>query len=153
MFDATKDDSYPSVKRRIRIFLSYALRKWNPHPTIILSKGLGGDASPPLPVLSLNLVSQIDKGWSRVLKKLGKCAGIRTDPLLGIRQTGYEEWKKVVSFPHQPKSVPLHCASWPLTSEPTPSSFHPDGLHLLSSAAKCRYLLMRHQRGTFCRFL
>ncbi len=56
------------------------------------------------------------------------CAGIRTDLLPRIVQTGYEEWKNAVSFPHKPKRVPLCCASWPLTSKPCSLPFQPDEL-------------------------
>lgn len=122
--------------RWVRIALSYALGKWNPHPTVILPKGLGGDASPPLPVLSLNLVSYTDKDGLASWRSSGNaCTGIRTDLLPRIVQTGYEEWKKAVSFPHKPKRVPLCCASWPLTSKPCSPPFQPDGLYLLPQSA------------------
>lgn len=108
--------------RRIRIVLFYALKKLNPHPTVILSKGLGGDASPPLSVLSLNLVFQTDKGRSSVLKKLWKC--MCWDSNGSPRNRTNCLWRRLCPSPHKPKSVPF-CASWPLTSEPHGLALHP----------------------------
>lgn len=142
----TKDDSYPSVMRWIRIFLFYALKKLNPHPTVIHSKGLGGDASPPLSVLSLNLVFQTDKGWSRVLKKLWKCMCWDSNGSpTGNRTNCLRRKEERCVLPSQTKKCPVLLCLLTLdlwTPCSSPSSF--DGIYLLSSAAKCRRLLLWH---------
>lgn len=82
--------------------------------------------------------------------------GARETHVLGFERTGNRTnrlWRMeegCVLPPSTQKCPALLCLLtldlW--TPLSTPSSFHPDGLHLLSSAAKFRYLLLWHQQGT-----